>query len=102
MFAVVTITGKQYTVKAGDVIDVDRVEGKEGETVTFDRVLLTADGKASKVGTPTVSGAVVKTKIVSQYQGKKVEVRRFKSKVRTRKQNGFRHQLTKLEVVAVG
>ncbi len=102
MFAIVTIAGKQYTVKAGDVIEVDRIEGKEGDSVTFDHVLLTGDQKGIKVGTPTVSGAKVKAKIVTQMQGEKVDVRRFKSKVRYRKAIGFRPQLTKLEVVAVG
>ncbi len=102
MFAVVTIAGKQYTVKAGDVIEVDRIDGKEGDTLTFDHVLLTADSKATNVGTPTVSGAKVKTKILAQEKGEKIDVRRYKSKVRSRRQIGFRPQLTKLEIVAVG
>lgn len=102
MFAIVTIAGKQYTVKAGDVIHVDSVEGNVGDTLTFDHVLLTGDAKATKVGTPTVTGVKVTAKIVAQTKGEKIDVRRFKSKVRYRKAIGFRPQLTKLEIVAVG
>lgn len=102
MFAITVIAGKQYTVSPGDTLEVDRIEGKTGDSVTFDRVLLVDDGKKTSVGTPTVKGATVKAKIVSQVQGEKVRVRRYKSKVRYRKSIGFRPQITKLEIVAIG
>lgn len=101
MFAVVVIAGKQYRIKVGDKIDVDRMEGKAGDAITLDRVLLVSDDKASKIGTPTVKGASVKAKILSQDKGEKVEVRRYKHKVRYRKHIGFRPLLTKLEIVSI-
>ena len=102
MFAIVTISGKQYTVTAGDVILVDKIDGEEGSTVVFDHVLLTTNKGKTTVGTPVVSGAKVTAKIVSQQQGDKVQVSRFKSKVRERRHIGFRPQYTKLEIVSVG
>lgn len=102
MFAVVVISGKQYRVAVGDVVDVARIEGEAGDAVVFDRVLLTSDKEKTTIGTPTVKGATVKAKIVSQGKGDKIEVRRYKSKVRYRKATGFRPQHTKLEIVAVG
>lgn len=102
MFAVVTISGKQYTVKQGDVIDVDKIEGKAGDIISFDHVLLTSDKGKVAVGTPVVKGAVVKVKVVEQFQGEKIAVRRYKQKVRYRRHIGFRAQLTKLEVVSIG
>jgi large subunit ribosomal protein L21 len=102
MFAVVTIAGKQYNVASGDVLLVDKIEGNVGDSVKFDHVLLTSDKGVTQVGTPVVSGATVKAKIVAQEQGEKIEVKRYKSKVRHRRKIGFRAQLTKLEIVAVG
>jgi large subunit ribosomal protein L21 len=101
MFAVVSISGKQYKVSVGDVIEVDKIEGVAGDAVQFDTVLLTGDDKATKVGTPVVAGAKVKAKIIAQKKGEKIEVRRYKSKVRYRRQNGFRAFLTQLEITAI-
>lgn len=102
MFAVVTISGKQYTVRVGDVVDVDKIDGKAGDVVSFDHVLLTSEKGKTSVGTPVVSGAVVKAKIIAQFQGEKIAVRRYKQKVRYRRHIGFRAQLTKLEIVSIG
>lgn len=102
MFAVVEIAGKQYRVSAGDVIDASYIEGKVGTILTFDRVLLVSDDKKTHIGTPTVKGVAVKAKIVSQGKGEKINVRRFKQKVRYRKSRGFRPLVTKLEIVSIG
>jgi large subunit ribosomal protein L21 len=102
MFAVVEIAGKQYRVAINDVIDASYIGGKEGSTLTFDRVLLVSDGKKNRIGTPTVKGVAVKAKIVAQAKGEKLNVRRFKSKVRYRKSTGFRPLVTKLEILSIG
>lgn len=102
MFAIVTIAGKQYQVTKGDVISVDRLEGNTGDVLSFDHVLLVSDDKTTKIGTPTVSGVKVKAKILAQKKGEKINVRRFKSKVRYRKSTGFRSRRTSLEIIAVG
>jgi len=102
MFAIVDIAGKQYRVSGGDVIDASYIEGKAGTNLTFDRVLLVSDGKKMKIGTPTVRGVAVTAKIVSQEKGEKINVRRFKQKVRYRKSTGFRPLVTKLEIVSIG
>ncbi len=101
MFAVVKITGKQYTVKVGDIIEVDLLEGKAGDEVTLSDVMLVKDDKNTHIGKPYVKGASVTAKIVEQKQGEKVEVRRYKHKVRHRRHTGFRAQLSKLEITGV-
>ncbi len=101
MFAVVAISGKQYKVASGDVLEVARIDGNVGDTLTFDRVLLVEDGKKTKIGTPTVKGAKVTAKITKQGRGEKINVRRFKSKVRVRRSTGFRAHLTTLEITAI-
>lgn len=102
MFAIVVIGGKQYTVAKGDSISVERLPGNVGDTVTFDRVLLYSDGAHVKVGKPTVPRFSVKAKIVKHLAGEKIDVRRFKSKVRERRHIGFRPQLTMLEIISIG
>ena len=101
MYAIVTIQGKQFRVAKGDVLSVDRMDGEAGSTVSLDRVLLISDGTSVKIGTPTVKGAVVKAKILAHEKGEKLEVRRYKSKVRYRKHVGFRPSLTKLEILSI-
>jgi large subunit ribosomal protein L21 len=102
MFAVVQISGKQYKVKKGDIVTVDKVEGDVGTTLTLPDVFLVSDAGKTKVGSPKVAGVVVTAKVVVQEKGEKVEVRRFKSKVRYRKHVGFRPMQTKLEITAIG
>ncbi len=102
MFAVVEIDGKQYRVAVGDIIDASYIEGKEGATLTFDRVLLVSDGKKTRIGTPVVKSIAVKAKIKAQVKGDKLNVRRFKNKVRYRKSTGFRPLITKLEILSIG
>lgn len=101
MFAVVQIAGKQYAVTPDSQIDVDHIEGKEGDTLTFTDVLLRDTGKNVTVGTPFVSGAKITATIQKQYQGEKIEIRRFKAKARYRRKKGFRAQLTQLHISSI-
>lgn len=101
MFVIVRIGNKQYKVKPQDVIVVDRMAGEVGDTVEFTDVLLVQDDKKVTVGKPTVKGSKVTAKIIKQERGEKIEIHRFKSKVRYRKARGFRADLTRLEVTAV-
>jgi large subunit ribosomal protein L21 len=99
MVAVVVISGKQYKVKPGDTVLVDKMSGKAGDAVTFDSVLLTHDEGKTKIGSPNVAQAKVKVKIIEHIRGEKIDVHRFRAKSRHRRKRGFRAQL---EIVAVG
>lgn len=101
MFAIVSIGSKQFKVAKGDVILVDKLAGLAGETLTFDNVLLVAGEGKAKVGTPTVKGAKITAKILAQEKGEKIDVRRYKSKVRERRHVGFRPLLTRLEILEI-
>lgn len=101
MFAIVKIAGKQYKVQKDAVIEVDRIEGNVGDTLTFTDVLLKAVGDKVTVGEPTVPGAKVEAKLLAQIKGDKVEVRRYKSKVRYRRANGVRPYFSRLEITQV-
>lgn len=101
MFAIVDIGSKQYKIQKGDHLIVDKIQGEVGKTIGLARVLLVSDGKKTKIGTPTVKGVKVSAKILSQKKGTKIDVRRFKSKVRQRRHIGFRPLVTELEILAI-
>lgn len=98
MYAVIRTGGKQYTVRAGETLDVEKLDGAAGDSIELTEVLLIADGDAVTVGSPTVSGAKVVADIVEQGKGKKVVVFKYKPKIRYRKRTGHRQQLTRLSV----
>jgi large subunit ribosomal protein L21 len=101
MFAIVRVGNKQFKVAPKDVITVDSMAGNVGDTVELSDVLLVQGEKSVKVGKPLVKGAKVTAKIVAHTKGEKIEIRRFKSKVRYRRARGFRAQLTNLEIVGI-
>jgi len=100
-YAVIKASGKQYKVTPGLVLEVDKIEGENGSSISFDEVLLTADEKAVVVGKPNVKGAVVTAKIIEQTMGDKVRVAKFKAKSKYRRATGFRSKLTKIEIVSI-
>lgn len=80
MYAVIETGGKQYTVKEGDVLSVEKLEVSEGDKVEFDRVLLISADEETKVGSPLLEGAKVVAEVLENGKGKKVIVYKFKAK----------------------
>lgn len=102
MYAIVETGGKQYRVKAGDTIAVERLTGEPGEVVELARVLLIGDdGSPARVGAPGVEGAIVRAEVVEHARGDKVVVFRYKSKVRYRRKTGHRQALTRLRITDI-
>src|SRR5437764_14575401 len=102
MYAIVETGGKQYRVKPGDTIAVERVAGEPGEVLDLGRVLLVAgDGDTARVGSPGVAGAVVRAEVVEHARGEKIVVFRYKSKVRYRRKTGHRQALTRLRITDI-
>ena len=95
MYAIIATGGKQYTVAEGDEIFVEKLGLN---SVTFDQVLFVNDGKASKVGTPTVSGASVSATVVKEGRAKKIIVYKYKAKKGYHKKNGHRQPYTKVKI----
>ena len=97
MYAIIATGGKQYKVEEGDVIRVEKLGLNEGDEVTFDQVLMIGD-KTIKVGDPTVSGASVKAKVMTEGKDKKVIVYRYKPKTGYHKKNGHRQPYTQVKI----
>ena len=102
MHAVIKTGGKQYIVRPGDVIDIEKISGEPGEEVDFEEVLLvSADGEDVKVGSPLVESARVEGKIVRQKKGEKIVVFKFKRRKGYRKKAGHRQNLTSVEITGI-
>ena len=97
-YAVIRTGGKQYRVKTGDVIEVDKLQNPKDSNVTFDDVLLSVSDGQVKIGTPVVVGVKVKAKVLDQVKGEKIRVAKFKSKVRYSRVMGFRPLLTRVQI----
>ncbi len=100
MLAVIATGGKQYLVKTGDTLKIEKIVGNAGDKITFDQVFLTAedDGSNIKVGTPTVVGVKVLATIVKQGRYKTVRAEKFKRKVRYHKVTGLRQPFTEVKI----
>lgn len=100
-FAIIETGGKQYKVRKGDKLFVEKLEGEKGAALTFDKVLLTADKASVVVGTPFVKGAKVGGAVVSQGRDKKKIIFKYSSKARTRRKKGHRQHYTEIEITKV-
>ena len=101
MKAVIVTGGKQYTVAEGDVLYIEKLEAEADATVKFEQVLAVLDGESSKIGAPTVAGAVVEAKVVKNGKGKKIHVLRYKAKKGEKKKIGHRQPYTKVEITKI-
>ncbi len=98
MYAVIETGGKQYKVSEGDVIFIEKLDAAEGDAVTFDKVLVVADGENVTVGAPAVEGATVTAKIEKQGKAKKIYVFKMKRKKNYRRKKGHRQPFTKVTI----
>lgn len=96
MYAIVDIAGKQYRVEKDKYLYTDHLQAGEGETVSFDKVLLLDINGAVSVGLPTVAGAKVSGKVLEHVRGDKVLVFKKKRRKGYRKLNGHRQEYTKV------
>lgn len=102
-FAVIKTGGKQYKVSVGDTVSVEKVRGefKEGDKITFDRVLLVDNGKDTTIGTPYIDGAKVEAVLEKIGRAKKVTVIKYKQKSRYYKKNGHRQPFFQVKIAAI-
>ena len=102
MYAVIQTGGKQHRVQVGEVVRVESLPGKPGDSVVFDRVLILGEGKDTKVGTPTVDGVTVKGTVVEQGLADKVLVFTYKRRKNSnRKKQGHRQAFTAVKIDSI-
>ncbi|MFC1639075.1 50S ribosomal protein L21 [Patescibacteria group bacterium] len=97
--AVIETGGKQYLVKPGDTLKVEKLEAKEGDKLTFEPLLVADEkDKDAKVGTPKVAGAKVTATVLGEGRARKVTVVKYKPKVRYQRKAGHRQPFTEIKI----
>lgn len=95
--AIIKTGGKQYLVKEGDRLKIEKIDAKEGEEVKFDKVLLVFD-KDVKIGTPFLEDTKVSAKVLKNGRAKKIIIFHYHSKTRYKKKAGHRQPFTEIEI----
>lgn len=102
-FAVIATGGKQYKASVGDSIKIEKLKGEyaEGDSLSFDKVLLVDTGTETTLGTPFVAGAKVEGKLTKIGRAQKVIVVKYKQKSRYYKKNGHRQPFFQVEITGI-
>ena len=98
MTAIIVTGGKQYSVKEGDILFIEKLNAEAETTVTFDQVLAVVDGENSKFGAPVVAGASVEAKVLKNGKGKKITVFKYRPKKDSKSIRGHRQPYTKVQI----
>ena len=101
MYAIVNINGIQTRVTPDEVLEVARLTGEPGDKLTFDNVLLLANGDTITVGQPYVKGASLTAEVVDHLRGPKLRIFKFKRRKDYRRRKGYRDELTRIRVTAI-
>ncbi|HKL12057.1 MAG TPA: 50S ribosomal protein L21 [Halanaerobiales bacterium] len=96
MYAIIKTGGKQYKVKEGQMIKVEKLDAEKGDQITFDKVLQYSGEEGYKFGKPYLEDAEVSGKVLEQGKNKKVVVLKYKPKRRYYKKTGHRQPYTKV------
>ncbi len=102
MQAVIRTGGKQYCVKAGDILKIETLPLDVGQTVDFSEVLLITDGEKVTVGSPLIKNGLVKAEIVAHGRHKKVKIIKFRRRKHHMKQMGHRQNYTEIKITSIG
>lgn len=101
MYALIETGGKQYRVQKDDVLFIEKLNAQEGETVTFEKILLVNKDGETVVGKPVVQGAKVTAKVLAHGRGKKITVFKYKPKKNYKKKQGHRQPFTKVQIESI-
>lgn len=100
MYAIVKTGGKQYKVAVGDVVEVEKVSGEPGDTLTLP-ALLVVDGEAVTHEADKLSAYSVTGEVVAHTKGPKIVIHKFKNKTGYHKRQGHRQKLTQIKVTGI-
>jgi large subunit ribosomal protein L21 len=101
MYAVIKTGGKQYKVAKDDKLEVEKIAGEPGASVTLDSVLLLGDGADTTAGTPLIEGASVTAEVVEQKRTKKIIVFKKQRRKNYRRKHGHRQEVTLLKITDI-
>jgi large subunit ribosomal protein L21 len=101
MYAIVATGGKQYRVREGETLRVEKLLAEAGETVELDKVLLIGEGDDIKIGAPYLDGAKVTATVAANGRGDKVKIIKFHRRKHYRRQAGHRQSFTEIQITGI-
>jgi large subunit ribosomal protein L21 len=101
MYAVIQTGGKQYRVKEGTTLKIEKLELGAGENIEFDKVLMVQSDDAIKIGQPYIDGGKVTATVKSQGRHKKIKIIKFKRRKHHMKQMGHRQYYTEVQITGI-
>jgi large subunit ribosomal protein L21 len=101
MYAVIKAGGKQYRVASGEKLRIEQVAADVGSEIVLDQVLMVADGENVTLGTPILTGALVKAKVIAHGRGDKVHIFKMRRRKHYRKSQGHRQNYTEIEILGI-
>lgn len=101
MYAVVASGGKQYKVREGEILKIEKIPGKIGDSIAFDNVLLYSDGENIQIGQPKLESAKVSGHVVEQGKARKIIVFKFKRRKGYRTKQGHRQSFTAVKIDSI-
>jgi len=101
MYAVIKSGGKQYRVKQGDIIKVEKIHAEEGADLKISDVLMVSNGEDVKIGSPLLAGASVTATVKSHGRGPKIRIIKMKRRKHYRKRMGHRQGYTELSITGI-
>ena len=100
MYAIVRAGGRQEKVAVGDVLQIDKVDGEPGSSLTFP-ALLVVDGETVTSDAKALAGVTVTAEVVGAIKGPKITIMKFKNKTGYRKRQGHRQKYTEVKVTGI-
>ncbi len=101
MYAVIKTGGKQYRVAPGESLKVESLVADVGSSISFEEVLLVANGETIKVGAPRVDGAVVKAEVTAHGRGDKIRIIKHRRRKHYHKEQGHRQNFTAVKITEI-
>ena len=100
-FAIIETGGKQYKVSTSNILKIEKLDAKKGETIKFKNVLLLNDNKSTEIGNPSIEGATVEAKLLDNVKDRTILVFHKRRRKNSRKKNGHRQQHSKIQITKI-
>ncbi|VFP87533.1 50S ribosomal protein L21 [Candidatus Erwinia haradaeae] len=101
MYAVFKSGGKQYRVREGQIIRLEKFDYSSGEKITFNEVLMVAHGLDVKIGSPIILGGSIDAEVLASGHGKKIKIVKFRARKHYHKQQGHRQDFTDVKIIRI-
>ena len=100
-FAIIETGGKQYKVSTSNILKIEKLDVKKGETIKFKNVLLLSDNQKTEIGNPSIEGASVEAKLLDNIKDRTILIFHKRRRKHSRKKNGHRQRHSKIQITKI-